>query len=38
MPFLFWLGNGMFFGFRKPKITILEAELAGEVEAIGKDV
>jgi len=38
MPFLFWLGNGMFFGFRKPKITILGAELAGEVEAIGKDV
>ena len=38
MPFPFWLANGMTFGFRRPKITILGAEFAGEVEAVGKDV
>ena len=38
MPFLFWLFNGLFFGFKKPKITILGAEFAGKIEAIGKDV
>jgi NADPH:quinone reductase-like Zn-dependent oxidoreductase len=38
MPFPFWLLNGMFFGFRKPKITILGAEFAGEIESVGKDV
>ena len=38
MPFLFWLINKMVFGFRKPKKNILGAELAGEVEAVGKDV
>jgi len=38
MPFLFWLINQVVFGFRKPKVTILGAELAGKVEAVGKDV
>ncbi len=38
MPFPFWLITGMSFGFRKPKISILGSEFAGEVEAVGKDV
>ena len=38
MHFLFWLLNGMFFGFRKQKITILGAEFAGKIESIGKDL
>ena len=32
--FLAW----MIFGFRKPKINILGVDLAGEIEAVGKDV
>jgi NADPH:quinone reductase-like Zn-dependent oxidoreductase len=38
MPFLFWLIAKMYFGFKRPRITILGSEFAGEIESIGKDV
>ncbi len=38
MPFPFWLYTKIYFGFRKPKITTLGSEFAGEIESVGKDV
>jgi NADPH:quinone reductase-like Zn-dependent oxidoreductase len=38
MPFLFWLFGKMYFGFKKPKKTVLGSEFVGEVHGIGKAV
>ena len=38
MPLLFWLFAKIYFGFKKPKITILGSEFAGIIESVGKNV
>src|SRR5665647_3324691 len=38
VPKSFMLFARLMFGFKKPKINILGIDLAGEIEAIGKDV
>jgi len=38
MPIPLWLPTRMMIGFRKPRINILGAEFAGEIEVVGKSV
>ena len=38
MPGPLWLPVRFYFGFNKPKVNILGAELSGQVETVGKDV
>lgn len=38
MPFIFWLPARIAFGWNTPKIKTLGSQLAGQIEAVGKDV
>jgi len=38
MPMPLWLPSRLTFGLRKPRIRILGADFAGEIEAVGKEV
>jgi NADPH:quinone reductase-like Zn-dependent oxidoreductase len=38
MPLPLWFLSKLLFGFKRPRITILGSEFAGEIEAVGKDV
>lgn len=38
MPFLFWLGAKLFFGWNKPRVKVLGSVFSGEVEGTGKEV
>jgi NADPH:quinone reductase-like Zn-dependent oxidoreductase len=38
VPLTYWLPARIALGIRKPKNTILGAELAGEIEAVGRDI
>ena len=38
MPLLFWFPARLYFGVNKPKVQVLGAEFAGEVEAVGSQV
>lgn len=38
MPFPLWFFSKIYFGFGKPKISILGSEFSGEVDAVGRNV
>ena len=38
MLFIFWIMAKLYFGMKKPRISVLGSEFAGEIEALGKNV
>ena len=38
VPLLFWIPARLYLGIRKPRRPVLGVEIAGEIEAVGKDV